>query len=156
MKLINVFSFLFLIPSALSAGHEVEEVVSAITMNETVPMEMMTEDMLTEIASEVMNTTVASMGEEGIANVASTILDAIAAVEESATGFTGGASDLVQQVINEVLGTASPTPAPTVYVAPETQVDLIIGQVTDTVNTVADASASILNEVFNESPTATP
>merc|ERR1711971_863587 len=98
----------------------------------------------------------AAMGEEGIASIATSILDAISAVEESATGVTGGASDLVQQVINEVLGTASPTPAPTVYVKPETSVDKIVGQVTDTVNTVADASASILNEVFNESPTATP
>ena len=55
----------------------------------------------------------------------------------------------MNQVLNEVLGTEAPTLSPTIYVAPETKVDKIIGQVTDSINTVAEASGNVLNEVYN-------
>jgi len=87
---------------------------------------------------------------ETVSAVGDTVLKAIDAVEESATGITSSASDLVNQVMNEVLGTEAPTLSPTVYVAPTSQVDVVIGQITDSVNTVAEASGNILNEVYND------
>merc|ERR1719410_119257 len=86
---------------------------------------------------------------EPVAEIGNTILEAIDAVEESATGITSSASTLVNQVKNEVLGSEAPTISPTMYVAPETQVDKVIGQITDTVNVVAETSGNVLNEVYN-------
>ena len=97
--------------------------------------------------------TVTSAGEEAVMDIANSILEAIAAVEQSATGVTGSANDLVTQVINEVLGTDSPTLAPTIYVPEETNVDKVIGKVTDTFNAVAETSGNILNKILNPSPT---
>lgn len=83
---------------------------------------------------------------EPVTEVGDTILKAIGgAVEEGATGITG----LVNQVMNEVLRTEAPTLAPTMHVAPQSQVDKIIGQITDSVNTVAEASGNALNDVLN-------
>ena len=86
---------------------------------------------------------------EPVSEVGDTILKAIDAAEEGATGIASSASGLVQKVMNEVLGTETPTPSPTMHVAPESQVDQIIGQITDSVNTVAEASGNVLNEVYN-------
>ena len=83
---------------------------------------------------------------EPVTEVGDTILKAIGgAVEEGATGITG----LVNQVMNEVLRTEAPTLAPTMHVAPQSQADKIIGQITDSVNTVAEASGNALNDVLN-------
>lgn len=57
-------------------------------------------DVLTEIASEVINATLASVGEKVLTDIDNSILSAITAVEESTTGITGSAGDLVTQVIN--------------------------------------------------------
>ena len=174
MKLVNILILLSFIPSALSAHHEehssddahdmlrqesmedispdmADEVVSLVS-NET----DVGEDMLTQITSEVVNMTVTSAGEEAVADIANSILDAIVAVEESATSITGSANDLVAQVINEVLGTDSPTLAPTIFVPEETNVDKVIGKVTDTVNAVAETSGNVLNKILNPSPTPGP
>ena len=170
MKVFNIVFLLSIVPCILSAGHEehssddhevflgdvedqemVDEVV-ALASNST----DVSTDTLTEIASEVINMTVISTGEEAVADVANSILKAIAAVEESTTSVTGNAGDLVTQVINEVLGTDSPTLAPTVFVPEETNIDKVIGKVTDTVNTVAVASGNILNKHWNPSPTPGP
>ena len=170
MKLFNIVFLLSIIPCILSVGHEehssddsqelievmedqemVEEVV-AITSNGT----DVSTDILTEIAAEVINMTVTSMGEEAVADIANSILKAIAAVEESATSVTGNTGNLVTQVVNEVLGTDSPTLAPTIFVPEETNVDKVIGKVTDTVNTVAETSGNILNKILNPSPTPGP
>jgi len=141
MKLTNVLFLLSLIPSVLSAGHDAhsssddahgmyEDIMAEVEdpeMVEGVVAELagigtdVSTAMLTEIASEVVNMTPATTGLEGVSDIANRILSAIAAVEAGATGVPGGASDLVQQVIYEILGTASPspTPAPTVFEAEE-------------------------------------
>ena len=62
------------------------------------------EDILTQIALGVVNMTVTSAGEEAVTDIANSILEAIAAVEQSATSVPGSVNDLVNQVINEVLG----------------------------------------------------
>merc|ERR1712228_87770 len=85
-------------------------------------------------------------------DVTDTLLEGISAVEEVTTEVTSSASGLVQQIVNGVLGTEEPTAAPTVYVKPLTQADQIIGMITDTVNTVGDATAEFINSM-NEAPT---
>jgi len=94
--------------------------------------------------------------EEMISEVGETILSAVEAAEESVTGVTSGASGLVTQIMNEILGTESPTSAPSVFVPEETDVDKMIGKVTDTVNTIAEGTGDVLNEIFVESPTPGP
>ena len=90
-----------------------------------------------------------------VADVAESVLEALEAVEDTTTGITSGLSGLVTQIKNEIYGTEAPTAAPTVYVKPETPVDQVIGQITDTVNTIAEASGNVLN-AMNESPTGSP
>lgn len=90
-----------------------------------------------------------------VADVAESVLEALEAVEDTTTGITSGLSGLVTQIKNEIYGTEAPTAAPTVYVKPETAVDQVIGQITDTVNTIAEASGNVLN-AMNESPTGSP
>ena len=176
MKLVNIFFVLSLITFVLSAGHEehssddahdaiqyeelmedfddpnmVAEVIELASKETDVST-----DILTEIATEVVNMTVASAGEDTVAEIANSILKAIDAMAESATTLTGNAGDFVNQVINEVLGTDSPTSAPTIFVPEETKVDKVIGKVTDTVNIVAETSGNILNKILNPSPTQGP
>jgi len=175
MKLSNVLFILSLIPSVLSAGHEgyeehehssdaaaeMEHEHSSDDMLETAEElneidDDATAKMLNAVAGEVANMNLTSVEEEAVAEIAESVLDVIDALEETATGITSGVDGLVNQVLNEILGTESPTPAPTVFVPEQTNVDMMVGQVQDTVNTIADASGDILNEIFNESPTAGP
>jgi len=109
-----------------------------------------------EVAEEIAEETISPSEAALIAEVGETILSAIEAVEESVTGITSGTGGLVTQIMNEILGTESPTPAPTVFVPEKTSVDIMIGKITDTVNTIAAGTGDVLNEVFNEPPTPAP
>jgi len=132
MKVFNALVLLSAIPAVFSAGH--------------------TSEVVEEIAEETISPSEAEL----IAEVGETILSAIDAVEESVTGITSGTGGLVTQIMNEILGTESPTPAPTVFVPEKTSVDIMIGKITDTVNTIAEGTGDVLNEVFNEPPTPAP
>merc|ERR1719221_868107 len=65
-----------------------------------------TEDMLTDIANGIVNMTHALSGEDGIKDHADAILDALEVVEER-TGFKMSEEEIVNQVINEILGTSN-------------------------------------------------
>merc|ERR1712194_690707 len=93
---------------------------------------------------------------EFISDVGETILNVVEAVEESVTGITSGTSGLVTQIMNEMLGTESPTTAPTVILPEETDVDKMIGKIADTVNTLVEGAGDAINEIYNESPTQGP
>ena len=151
MKFSKVLFLLSLIPSALGSSSD----------DVTPPPEASADDAVSEaiaeeVALEVYNETVTAMAGEPIEDVTEAILEAIDAVEEASTGITSSASGLVTQILNEILGTEGPTPAPTVYVKPETAVDQVIGKITDTVNTIAEGTGNVLNEAFNEPPTEAP
>merc|ERR1712232_1444670 len=117
--------------------------------------ELFNETAIEEVVEEATGETLSPSEAKMIAEVGETVLDVVEAVEDSLTGITSGASGLVTQIMNEILGTESPTPAPTAYVKPETKVDKIIGKITDTVNTIAGGTGDVLNEL-NASPTPGP